>query len=58
MPNKQIIIQKDETEEAVTIPLNLAKLLASEPKDFKDSKRYEDVQAVAKSLLKVLLSVK
>jgi len=55
---KQVIVRKDETEEAVTIPFHLAKLLASEPKDFKNPAKYDEVQSVAKKLLQVLLSVK
>lgn len=46
---------KKKTE--VTIPLDLARLLASEPEDMKDVSQYEEVQSVAKSMLRLLLSV-
>lgn len=37
--------------------MHLAKLLAAEPEDIKDGD-YENVQAVAKSLLRVLMEMK
>jgi signal recognition particle subunit SEC65 len=55
---KQVIVRKDETEEAVTISLGLARLLASERKDYKSPNNYEEVQQITKKLLQVLLSVK
>lgn len=45
------IAKKSET---ITIPMHLAKLLAAEPEDIKYD-NYEEVQAVAKSLLRVLI---
>ena len=56
--SRKVIVERSETEEAVTIPFHLAKLLASEPKDFKNPAKYDEVQSVAKKLLQVLLSVK
>lgn len=42
-------------EETITIPIHLAKLLAAEPEDIVGD--YENVQAVAKSLLRLLMAV-
>lgn len=41
--------------ESITIPMHLARLLASEPEDIKDGVKFEDVQALAKSMLKLLI---
>lgn len=56
--SRKVIVERSETEEAVTIPLSLAKLLAADRKDFRNPSSFDDTQAVAKSMLKVLLSVK
>lgn len=42
-------------KKTIEIPVHLAKLLVSEPEDHKEPERYEEVQAVAKQLLKILL---
>jgi len=43
-------------EETITIPIHLAKLLAAEPEDVSIGD-YDNVQAVAKSLLRLLMAV-
>ncbi len=45
---------KDE----ITIPRDLARLLAAGPDDHKDITTYEQSQAVAKALLNILLNIK
>lgn len=40
----------------IEIPLELARMLLSEPSDMKEGVKYEDVQAVAKALLRVLVA--
>lgn len=44
--------------ETITIPMNLARLLVAEPEDLKDTEKYEDVQKLAKAMLKVLIKIK
>lgn len=44
------------SKKMLSIPLDLARLLAAEPDDYKDEKSYEDGQKVAKALLKLLLA--
>lgn len=45
-------------QETITIPMSLAVLLASEPEDVKDGVQYEQVQATAKALLRLLMAAK
>lgn len=45
-------------KKTIEIPLSLARLLVAEKEDLKDPESYEDVQAVAKSQLKLLLTIK
>ena len=42
-------------DESLTIPMSLARLLAAEPEDIRDGD-YDDVQKLAKSLLRVLMA--
>lgn len=44
--------------ETITIPMDLARLLAAEKEDYKDSSQFEDGQKVAKAMLKVLMEIK
>lgn len=44
-------------EETITIPIHLARLLAAEPEDIKQVK-YEEVQQVARALLRLLMEIK
>ena len=46
---------KAKKDETITIPLHLARMLAAEKDDFKDPEQYEDIQALAKSLLRLLM---
>lgn len=39
----------------IEIPMDLARLLTSEPDDFKEPQKYDDVQKLGKALLKVLM---
>ncbi len=41
----------------IVIPIDLARLLVSEPEDHKDPEKYSEVQAVAKALLRLLMRV-
>jgi len=47
--------KRDKNE--ITIPINLAKLLAAGPDDHKNIETYEQSQETAKALLRVLLEV-
>ena len=38
----------------IEVPIHLAKLLASEPEEFKTRQEYEEVQTQAKALMKLL----
>ena len=42
-------------QETITIPIELARLLIAEPEDLKEGTSYDDVQKLAKSLLKLLM---
>jgi len=44
-------------KETIEIPVHLARLLVSEPEDLKNPEEYNDVQSVAKALLKLLMKV-
>jgi len=44
-------------QKTITIPIHLAVLLATEPEDVKEG-QYENVQSVAKSMLRLLLASK
>lgn len=41
--------------ETIVIPTNLARLLIAEKEDLKDGQKYEDIQRMCKTLLKILL---
>lgn len=43
-------------KETVEIPISLARLLASEKENMKNPEEYEQVQEVAKALLKLLIA--
>lgn len=43
--------------DTVAVPRQLCRLLVSEPSDFKEPKKYDETQAVAKALLKVLVEM-
>ena len=49
---KRHVAKKQET---ITIPIELARLLTAEPEDLKEGTSYDDVQKLAKSLLKLLM---
>ena len=43
--------------ETITIPMHLARLLAAEPGDIIEGHSYEDVQKLAKSMLRMLMEL-
>lgn len=43
-------------KETIEIPMALARLLAAEPDDLKQSQDYHDVQEIAKTALRVLMA--
>lgn len=43
-------------KETIEIPIGLARLLTAEKEDMKDGEKFEDVQELAKSLLKLLMA--
>ena len=43
--------------ETITIPMNLARLLAAEPEDIKDGEKYQDMQLTARALLRLLMNL-
>lgn len=45
-------------KETIEIPLGLAKLLAAEVEDFKEPEKYDEVQAVSRKLLALLIEAK
>lgn len=48
------MVQSKKTE-SIEIPMHLARLLAAEPEDMKEADKYDDVQSVARALLRVLM---
>jgi hypothetical protein len=46
---------KTPKKEMVEIPIALAKLLSAKPEDYNDASKYDEVQEVAKALLRLLI---
>lgn len=47
---------KNMSTKSITIPMSLARILVAEPEDMKNEADYDNVKAVGKSLLALLLS--
>lgn len=47
--------KKTRLSYGIYVPRDLARLLAAEPKQLKEPKKFAEVQAIAKSLLRLLL---
>lgn len=45
----------NKKKETIEIPMSLARMLAAKPEDLKEGAVYEDVQELAKSLLRVIM---
>lgn len=43
--------------DTIAVPRQLCRLLMSDPNDFKEPAKYDETQAVAKALLKVLVEM-
>ena len=43
-------------KETIEIPMSLARMLSAKSEDIKEGQTYEDVQELAKSLLRVLMA--
>jgi hypothetical protein len=50
-------ISRTKEPDVIAVPVALCKLLMSEPSDYKDPAKYEQVNGMSKALLKVLVEM-